>query len=141
MPSIDPWIVEHEIKTYPNVKLVRQKLREVNPRKAPAIKVETEKLLKAGFIYLVPLTEWVSNPVTVNKKEGKIRVCTNFWDLHKVCPKDNYPTPFIGQTLDKLVNAESYHLSILIGLTNSKWPGMEFWEVELHSNSMGNHTD
>ena len=72
MPGIDPWIVEHEIKTYPNVKPIRQKLRVVNPRKAPAIKVEIEKMLKVGFIYLVPLTEWVSNPIVVNKKEGKI---------------------------------------------------------------------
>ena len=78
MPSIDPWIVEHEIKIYPNVKPVRQKLKVVNPRKAPAIKAEIEKLLNASFIYPVPLTEWVSNLVVVNKKDGKIRVCTDF---------------------------------------------------------------
>ena len=54
MPGIDPHIVEHEIKTYPNAKPVRQRLRAVNPRKAPAIKAEIEKLLKASFIYPVP---------------------------------------------------------------------------------------
>lgn len=43
MPGIDSWIVEHEIKTYPNVKPVRQKLRVVNPKRAPAIKAEIEK--------------------------------------------------------------------------------------------------
>ena len=68
MPGIDPQIVEHEIKTYPNAKPVRQRLRAVNPRKAPAIKAEIEKLLKVGFIYPVPLTKWVSNPVLVDKK-------------------------------------------------------------------------
>ena len=72
MPGIDPWIVEHEIKTCPNVKPVRQKLRTINPKKAPAIKAEIKKLLKVGFIYPVPLTEWVSSPVSVNKKDGKI---------------------------------------------------------------------
>ena len=72
MLGIDPWIIEHEIKTYPNVKLVRQKLRVVNPRKVLAIKAEIEKLLKVGFIYPIPLKEWVSNLVVVNKKEGKI---------------------------------------------------------------------
>ena len=71
MPIIDPWIVENEIKTYLNVKPVRQKLRVLNPRKALAIKEEIKKLLKDGFVYLVPLMEWVSNPVVVNKKEGK----------------------------------------------------------------------
>ena len=100
MPRIDPWIVDHKIKTYLNVKLVRQKIRVVNPKKPPAIKAKIKKLLKVGFIYPVPLMKWVSNPVAVNKKEGKIRVCTNFQDLNKACPKDNYPTPFIDQILD-----------------------------------------
>ena len=68
MPSIDPCIVEHEIKTFPDAKPVRQRLRVVNPRKAPAIKAEIDKLLKASFIYPVPLTERVSNPVPMDKK-------------------------------------------------------------------------
>ena len=68
MLGIDPCIVEHEIKTYPKAKPVRQCLRAVNPRKAPAIKAEIEKLLKAGFIYPIPLTEWVLNPVSYDKK-------------------------------------------------------------------------
>jgi len=68
MPGIDPKIVEHEITTYPDAKPVQQKLHLVNPRKAAAIKVEVEKLLKAGFIYPIHLTQWVSNPVSVNKK-------------------------------------------------------------------------
>jgi hypothetical protein len=46
------------------------------------------------------LTKWVSNLVAVNKKDGKIRVCTDFRDLNKACHKDNYPTPFIDQILD-----------------------------------------
>ena len=66
MPGIDPHIVEHEIKTYPNAKPVRQRLRVVNPRKAPTIKAEIEKLLKSGFIYPIPsgfqiLFRWIRN--------------------------------------------------------------------------------
>jgi hypothetical protein len=68
MLGTDPHIVEHEIRTYRDAKPVRQRLRVVDPRKAPAIKAEVEKLLNAGFIYPVPLTEWVSNPIPVNKK-------------------------------------------------------------------------
>ena len=87
MPSIDSHIVEHEIKTYPNVKPVWKRLRAVKPRKTPAIKDEREKLLKAGFIYLVPLTEWVSNPIPVDKKQGAIWICIDFHDLNRACPK------------------------------------------------------
>ena len=67
----------------------------MNPRKAPAIKDETEKLLKDGFIYLVPLMEWVSNPIPIDKKQEAIHICTDFRDLNRACPKDNFTTPFI----------------------------------------------
>ena len=81
----------------------------MNPRKAPAIKVEIEKLLKAGFIYPVPLMEWVSNPVPVDKKQGAIRICIDFRDLNRACPKDNFPTPFIDQILDECAGSEVFY--------------------------------
>ena len=106
MIGIDPRIVEHEINTYPNANPFRQCLRAVNPRKAPTIKAEIEKMLKAGFIYLIPLTECVSNPVPVDKKQGAIRICTDFRGLNRACPKDNFPTPFIDQILDECVGSD-----------------------------------
>ena len=78
MLGIDPSIMVHGIKTYPTAKPVRKKVRQVHPWKAATIKDEVEKLLKAGFIYPIPLIEWVSNIVPVNKKQGTIRVCINF---------------------------------------------------------------
>ena len=101
MPGIDPKIVEHEITTYLDVKPVRQKLRPVTPRKVATIKVEFEKLLKVNVIYPIHLTQWVSNPIMDNKKKGMIRVCMDFRDLNKACPKDNFPTPFIDQIVDE----------------------------------------
>jgi hypothetical protein len=108
MPGIDPKIVEHEITTYPDVKPVQQKLRPVNPRKVASIKIEVEKFLKVGFIYPIHLTQWVSNPMLVDKKQGTIRVCTDFRDLNKACPKDNYPTPFIDQIIDECAGCEAF---------------------------------
>ena len=57
MTGIDPKIVIHEIKTYADVNPIRQRLLPIHPRKAAAIKVEVEKLLQAGFIYPIPLTD------------------------------------------------------------------------------------
>ena len=57
IPDIDNQIVVHEIKTYVGAKPVRQKLRQIHPKKAATIKAEVEKLLRVGFIYPVPLTE------------------------------------------------------------------------------------
>jgi hypothetical protein len=95
MPGIDPEIVIHEIKTYPNAKPVWQRLHPVHPRKAAAIKLKVEKILKADFIYPVALTDWVSNLVLIDKKQGTIRVCVDYRDINKACPKDNFPTPFV----------------------------------------------
>jgi hypothetical protein len=50
----------------------------------------------------------VSNPVSVDKKQGTIRVCTDFHDLNKACLKDNYPTPFIDQIIDECAGCEAF---------------------------------
>ena len=115
MPMRDPSIVVHEIKTYPTAKPVRKKLRQVDPWKAATIKAKIEKLLKAGFIYPVPLTKWVSNVVPVNKNQGTIRVCIDFIDLNKACPKDNFPTPHIDQIIDSY--AKSVIFSFMDGFS------------------------
>lgn len=95
IPGIDPTIVLHEIPTFPGAKHVRQRLHPVHPRKASAIKAEVEKLLKDGFIYPIPLTDWVSNIVPIAKKKGTIHVCVDYRDINRACPKENYPTLFI----------------------------------------------
>jgi hypothetical protein len=78
LSGIDPCIVKHEIKTYKNVKLIRQKIRLVNLRKATIIKEEVEKILKVGFIYPIPLSKRLSNPVPKDKKKGTIWVFMDF---------------------------------------------------------------
>jgi hypothetical protein len=108
--GIDPSIVVHKIKTYPRAKPVRQRLHPVHPHKAATIKLEVEKLLKAGFIYPVALTEWVSNPVPIDKKGGSIHVCVDYRDINKACPKDNFPTPFVDQIVDDCAGSEIFSL-------------------------------
>jgi hypothetical protein len=110
MPGIEPTILVHEIKTYPGAKPVQQRLHPVHPRKAAAIKLKVEKLLKAGFIYPVALTEWVSNPVPIDKKGGSIHVCVDYRDINKACPKDNFPTPFVDQIVDDCAGSEIFSL-------------------------------
>jgi hypothetical protein len=69
-----------------------------------------EKFLNVGFIYPVPLTEWVSNLIPIDKKQGTIHVCMDFRDLNKSCPKDNFPTPFIDQIIDECAGSKSFLL-------------------------------
>ena len=108
MLGIDRSIVEHKIQTYPNAKPVRQMLAPINLRKAVVVKAEVENLLKFGFIYPIALTEWVSNPVPIDKNQGTIHVCTEFRDVNKACPKENYPMPFIDQIIDACAGSEVF---------------------------------
>jgi hypothetical protein len=110
MSSIEPEIVIHKIKTYPDAKPIRQRLHPVHPHKVASIKLKVEKLLKACFIYLVALTNWVSNLVLIDKKQGTIHVCVDYRDINKACPKDNFPTPFIDQIVDDCGGNEIFSL-------------------------------
>ena len=100
MSRIDPSIVVHEINKHPMTRPIRKKLFQVHPRKYAAIKAEVENTLKASFFYTMHLTEWVSNIFPDSKKHSTNRVCINFWDLKKDCPKDNFPTPHINQIIN-----------------------------------------
>jgi hypothetical protein len=110
MPGIDPNIVVHDIKNYLDAKPIRQRLLQIHPRKAAAIKLKVEKILKVGFVYLVDLTDWVSNLVPVTKKQGTVCVCVYYRDINKAHPKDNYPTPFIDQIVDDCTGSEIFSL-------------------------------
>jgi hypothetical protein len=115
MPGLDPSIVEHRIDTWPDVTPVRQKKRPLHPSKVAAIKAKIDKLRIVRFIYPIAYTLWVSNPVPVNKKQGTIRICTDFHDLNHACPKDNFPTPFIDQIIDDCADHEA--LSFMDGFS------------------------
>ena len=49
------------------------------------------RLKQAEAINEVFYPEWLTNTVMVKKKSGKWRVCVDFTDLNKACPKDSFP--------------------------------------------------
>ena len=66
---------------------------------------EVEKLLNARFIEDVYYPKWLTNVVMVKKSNGKWKMCVDFTDLNKACPKDSFPLPRI----DQLVNSTAGH--------------------------------
>uniref|UniRef100_A0A2N9GJD4 Reverse transcriptase n=1 Tax=Fagus sylvatica TaxID=28930 RepID=A0A2N9GJD4_FAGSY len=76
------------------------KRRVFAPERNAAVVEEVDKLLKAGFIREVYYPEWLANVVMVKKSMGKWRICVDFTDLNKACPKDSYPLPRIDQRVD-----------------------------------------
>ena len=65
-----------------------------------AVAEEVRKLLKADFIREVYYPDWLANVVMVKKANGKWRMCVDFTDLNKACPKDSYPLPWIDTLVD-----------------------------------------
>nr|KYP71171.1 Auxin response factor 4 [Cajanus cajan] len=62
-----------------------------------------------------PLLQWLdlwsmlfhhANVVLVKKSSGKWRMCVNYTDLNKACPKDAYPLPSIDRLMDKVFHQQ-----------------------------------
>lgn len=59
------------------------------------------KLLEVGHIREIQFPEWLSNVLMVPKgNTGTWRMCIDFRDLNKACPKDHYPLTKINQLVD-----------------------------------------
>ena len=43
---------------------------------------------------------WLANVVLVKKLSGEWRICVDYIDLNKACPKDLYPLPNINHLVD-----------------------------------------
>ncbi|OAE35250.1 hypothetical protein AXG93_1162s1260 [Marchantia polymorpha subsp. ruderalis] len=95
-------MVEHRISLVPGAKPIRQKERRMNPQLQLLVRAELERLLKAGFIKPVEITDWVSPMVLVKKKNGKLRVCVDYRKLNACTEKDHFPLPFITLLLEEV---------------------------------------
>jgi len=91
LPGIRPDIVCHRLSTFKEAKPVAQRKRKLGEEKRKAAREESTKLLQAGFIQEAQYITWLANVVIVKKPNGKWRMCTDYTDLNKACPKDAYP--------------------------------------------------
>uniref|UniRef100_A0A2N9GRS6 Uncharacterized protein n=1 Tax=Fagus sylvatica TaxID=28930 RepID=A0A2N9GRS6_FAGSY len=95
-----PNVMIHKLNVNPSMHPIKQKRRVFAPERNAAVMAEVDKLLTAGFIREVYYPEWLANVVMVKKPNGKWRMCVDFTDLNKACPKDSYPLPRIDQLVD-----------------------------------------
>ncbi|XP_066379775.1 uncharacterized protein [Miscanthus floridulus] len=108
MPGLDPMVAEHKLAVRKDVTPVKQGQRRYRPELLPQIEAEVDKLIAAGFIREVKYPKWVSSIVPVKKKNGKIRVCVDFRDLNKACPKDEFPIPISEILIDATMGYEIF---------------------------------
>jgi hypothetical protein len=94
-------IIEHSLNVDPSFRPRKQRLRKMSDDKAEGARNEVKRLLSVGVIREVTYLEWLANTVMVKKANRKWRMCIDFTDLNKACPKDEFPLPRI----DSLLNA------------------------------------
>jgi hypothetical protein len=101
MSGVPRELVEHALNVDPTAKPVKQPLRRFDEPKRKAKASELHRLENAGFIRETKSSTWVSNLVTVPKKNTDLqRVCVDYTSLNKHCPKDPFPLPRIDQIID-----------------------------------------
>ena len=102
-PGLDLNFICHHLNVNPSVIRKKQPPRRSSKEHSDAVKEEVVKLKRAGAKKEVFYLEWLANTVVVRKKSRKWRVCVDFTDLNKACPKDPFPMPRIDQLVDAII--------------------------------------
>ncbi|XP_019180204.1 PREDICTED: uncharacterized protein LOC109175395 [Ipomoea nil] len=100
MPGADRSIIAHRLAVDPNHRPVVQKKRYLANDRSEFVKKEVNTLLAAGHIREVKYPEWLANVVLVPKPPAW-RMCVDYTDLNKACPKDPFPLLRIDQLVDE----------------------------------------
>ena len=106
MSGVPREVIEHHLAVCPNARPVKQKARRQAPEKQEFIIKEVEKLKEARIIQEVAHPTWLSNTVVVPKHTGGGRLCIDYTDINKACPKDPYPMPRIDQIADSTTGCD-----------------------------------
>ena len=101
--GVDPNFICHHLNVNPSVITKKQPPWRSSKDHSDAVRDKVVKLKQAGAIKEVFYPKWLANTVVVKKKSGKWRVCVDFIDLNKACPKDHFPMPRIDQLVDATV--------------------------------------
>jgi len=106
MPGVPRNQIGHSLNVSKTARPIKQKLRRFARDKKEAIRIEITRLLAAGFIKEVYHPDWLSNPVLVRKKNNEWRMCVDYTDLNKQCPKDHFGLPRIDEVVDSTARCE-----------------------------------
>ena len=102
-PELDPNFIFHHLNVNPSITPKRQPPQCPSKEHVEAVKSEVTKLKQAGAIKEVFYPQWLANTIVVKKKIGKWRMCVDFTDLNRACPKDPFPMFRIDQLVDTTI--------------------------------------
>ncbi|XP_031112204.1 uncharacterized protein LOC116016181 [Ipomoea triloba] len=119
MLGVDRSVICHRLSIQPGSKPVKQKKRHLSSERREFVKKETATLLAVGHVREVLYPEWLAN-VVLAPKPPTWRMCVDYTDLNKACPKDPYPLPNPDQMVDETAGYGVFcYVVMAFGLRNS----------------------
>ncbi|CAL9006236.1 unnamed protein product, partial [Prunus brigantina] len=84
MPGLDRILVEHKLPIKEGYLPIKQARRRISMEAELKVKIEIERLVKAGFIKPAIYDDWLANIVPVLKrKTGAVRICADYRNLNE----------------------------------------------------------
>jgi hypothetical protein len=106
MTGVPQHLIEHSLNVSKTARPIKKKLRWFTRDKKEAIREEVTQVLAAGFIKEVYHPDWLAIPVIVRKKNNEWRMCVDYTNLNKHCPKDLFGLPRIDEVVDSIAGCE-----------------------------------
>ena len=91
IPGVPREVIEHHLAACPHARSVKKKVRKQALERQEFITEEIRKLEAVGLVRGVLHPTWLANLVVVRKANGKWRLCIDYTDINKACPKDPFP--------------------------------------------------
>nr|GFC11643.1 putative reverse transcriptase domain-containing protein [Tanacetum cinerariifolium] len=107
--------VEFSIELIPGAEPISKAPYRMAPIELKELKDQLQELLERGFIRL-SVSPWDAPVLFVKKKNGSMRLCTDYRELNKITIRNRYPLPRIDDLFDQLQGA--MHFSKI-----DLWPG------------------
>ena len=130
----EPWSWDHKIELKDT--FVPKSFKTYNLM--PAEQIELDNFLKGNLDkgYIQPSQSPMASPFFfVNKKDGKLRPCQDYWYLNEHTVKNAYPLPLISELLDKLKGAKHFtKLDVQWGYNNIRIRDGDQWKAAFKTN-------
>ena len=122
VPNVDLEFIVHKLNVDQSFPPKKQRPRRASKEHVDAINLKVQRLKEARVIREVFFLKWLANTVVVKKKNGKWKVCVDFMDLNRACPKDPFPMPKIDQLVDATYgHPRMSFLDAFQGITRLPW--------------------
>ena len=106
IPGVPRDVIEHHLAVCPHARSIKHKVIKQSLERQEFIVEEIRKLEVAGLVKGVLHPTWLANLVVVRKFNGKWRLCIDYTNINKACPKDPFPLTHIDRIVDSTTGCD-----------------------------------